>query len=123
MRVLDDHMEIYIVGLIISEPSKYLHEVCQEVLKSFNCTVSPSTICRLLKKFGVTRKKMRQVALQRCKQLRGSFMAQCFLFRHDMFVWIDETGSDARSHIRTFGYSTARYYTNYTPFFESRKEN
>ena len=43
-------------------------------------------ICRLLKKCGITRKKIRRVALQRCEQLRGSFMAQCFLFRRDMFV-------------------------------------
>ena len=64
-------MEIYIVGLIMSEPAKYLHEVCQEVLNH----VSPSTICQ-----------MRQVALQSCEQLQGSFMAQCFLFRRDMFL-------------------------------------
>ena len=32
-------------------------------------------------------------------------MAQCTLFKRDMFVWIDETGSDARDHIRKFGYA------------------
>ena len=32
-------------------------------------------------------------------------MAQRTLFKRDMFVWIDETGSDARDHIRKFGYA------------------
>ena len=105
LRVLNEHKELYIVGLIMCKPSMYLHEVCQEVLNAFSCRVSPSTICRLLKKCGMTRKKIKQVALQRCEQLRGSFMAQCLHFKSNMFVWIDETGSDARNHIRKYGYA------------------
>ena len=34
-----------------------------------------------------TRKKIRQVALQRSRELRGAFMAQCFLLKRDMLVW------------------------------------
>ena len=30
---------------------------------------------------------------------------QCAMFTRDMFVWIDETGSDARDHMRKFGYA------------------
>ena len=32
-------------------------------------------------------------------------MAQCSLLHVDMFVWIDETGSDARNHIQKCGYA------------------
>jgi len=32
-------------------------------------------------------------------------MAQSTLLRRDMFVWVDETGSDAKDHIRRFGYA------------------
>ena len=32
-------------------------------------------------------------------------MAQVLQFDQQFFVWIDETGSDARSHIRKFGYA------------------
>ncbi len=32
-------------------------------------------------------------------------MAQCLLLTADMFVWVDETGSDARDHIRRYGYA------------------
>lgn len=48
---------------------------------------------------------VRQIALQRCYALRGAYMAQSTLFRRDMFVWVDETGSDARDHTRRFGYA------------------
>ena len=32
-------------------------------------------------------------------------MAQVLQFPREYFVWVDETGSDARTHIRRFGYS------------------
>ena len=32
-------------------------------------------------------------------------MAQCFLLSRDKFVWVDESGSDARDHIRKYGYA------------------
>lgn len=31
-------------------------------------------------------------------------MAHCSLISRDKFVWLDETGTDARDHIRTYGY-------------------
>ena len=58
-RSLDEYIELSIIGLVMSRPSVYLNEMCREIL---NCTVSPSTVCRLLKRCGVTRKKIRQVA-------------------------------------------------------------
>ena len=67
--------------------------------------MSPSTVCRLLRSYGFTRKKIRQVASQRCASLRGAFVAQCHLLDVNMFVWIDETGSDARNRIRKYGYA------------------
>ena len=76
----------------------YFSEVYQ-VLQEHSIEVSPPTIYRLLKTYGLTRKKVQQVALQRCYILRGAFMAQCFLFHPNQFVFVDETGSDARSHV------------------------
>ena len=51
------------------------------------------------------RKKIRQVALQRCDLKRGAFMSQALMFSREMFVWVDETGSDARDHVRKYGYA------------------
>ena len=105
LRALDEHSELIIIGLILESPTLYLDEVVQEVKEITSLTVSPPTICRLFKRYGFTRKRVRQIASQRCYPLRGAYMAHCTLFRRDMFVWIDETGSDARDHIRRFGYA------------------
>jgi transposase len=105
LRALDEHSELIIIGLILESPTLYLDEVVQEVKEITSLTVSPPTICRLFKRYGFTRKRVRQIASQRCYPLRGAYMAHCTLFRRDMFVWIDEAGSDARDHIRRFGYA------------------
>ena len=55
--------------------------------------------------YGITCKKIRCIPLQRCDKLRGAFRAQCSNFSFNKFVWIDETGSDARSHARKYGYA------------------
>jgi hypothetical protein len=58
-----------------------------------------------MRRYGITRKRIRQVALQRCNALRGAFIAQCTVFSRNQFVWVDETGSDKRDHIRKCGYA------------------
>ena len=73
LRSLNTHEEIYVVGLILNSPSLYLKEVCRDVGEIFHISVSQPTICRLLRRHGVTRKKIRQVALQRCESLRGAY--------------------------------------------------
>ena len=105
LRSLNQRCELYVVGLIIENPSLYLAEICQHIFDVYALTVSPSTVCRLLKVYGISRKKMRSIALQRCDTLRGAFRAHCSTFNADMFVWVDETGSDSRSHARKYGYA------------------
>ena len=107
LRKLSVHEEIYTVGMVLEDPSMYLSEVCHELEEAMGVVVTPPTICRLLRRYGITQKKIQQVALQRCYTLRGAFMAQCLLFNPDQFVFIDETGSDARDHIRKYGYALA----------------
>lgn len=102
---LSDTRELYVIGVVFENPGLYLGEICQHVKDVLSVDVSPPTLCRLLKRFGITRKKIRQIAKQRCYALRGSFMAHSFLFKRDMFVWVDETGADHRDHIRKFGYA------------------
>ena len=45
------------------------------------------------------------MALQGNDVFRGIFMVHSSLFSRDMFVWLDETGSDGRDHIRKYGYA------------------
>lgn len=93
------------MGLIIANPSLYLAEICQQIRTVLALDVSPSTVCRLLREYGMTPKKIRLIALQRSDTLRGAFRARCSLFSIDQFVWFDETGFDARAHTRKYGYA------------------
>ena len=76
----------------------YLEEIHQEIHDVLNVDVSVSTICWLLQRYGITR-KIRQVAIQNNDALQGAFIAQCCLLNLNMFVWVDETGTDRRDNI------------------------
>lgn len=104
-RSLDEHHELYILGLLMDNPGLYLREICSKVYNITRIRVSEATVCRLLQRHGYTRKKIRQIARQRSEALRGIFMASTFHYPREFFVWLDETGSDCRNQIRTFGYS------------------
>lgn len=100
-RKLDELHEIFIIGLLMDNPGLYLHEMQIKIKE----TVSGATICRVLQRNGYTRKKIIQVARQRCIELRGAFMAQMLMYPREFLVWLDETGSDNRDQIRRFGYA------------------
>ena len=93
------------MAIIHENPCLYLREICQAIYKATGVNVSGSTVCRILRRNGFTRKKVQQIAKQRCIDFRTAFMAQVLQFPRESFVWVDETGSDARTHIRRFGYS------------------
>ena len=76
--------------------------------------VSGSTVCRTLRRLGYTRKKVQQIARQRCQEFRGAFLTQVLQYPRDFFVWVDETGCDLRSNIRRFGYSLLGQSPQYT---------
>ena len=52
-----------------------------------------------------TRKRMQQIAIQRSEILLNQFKAEISMFDPDMLIWVDETGSNRRDTIRTYGYS------------------
>lgn len=103
-RKLDEYHELYIMSLLIDNPGLYLSEICLAIKDATGVIVSGSTVCRVLQRNGYTRKKITQVAKQRCVEYRGAFMAEIIDYPGDFFVWLDETGSDKRDHIRKFGY-------------------
>ena len=95
MRKLSESDDRLIVALIMESPTLYLHEICKEIQQITGKSISESTVCRVLRKHGFTRKKVRMIASQRCEYLRAMFMAEVLLYRRDQFVWIDESGCDA----------------------------
>ncbi len=84
-------------------PELHLSEKVDEISGT---AVSISTLCRLLARHGFTHKK---IALQRRVDFRASFMATASLFRKEMFVWVDETGSNLKDMLRLYGYALVSY--------------
>lgn len=103
-RKLDELHELYIIGLLLVNPGLYLAEISHKIYEATGVRVSGSTLCRILQRNNYTRKKIAHVAKQRCVSYRGAFMAQVMLYPANYYVWLDETGSDHRDHIRKFGY-------------------
>ena len=93
------------MGIVLANPSSYLREICYTVKEATGVEVSGSTVCRVLKRNGFTRKKVQHVAKQRSIEYRAQFVARAMFYDRDTFVWLDETGSDRRKSMRKFGYS------------------
>ena len=104
LRKLDDTHELFILTLVTEYPGIYLSEICHRINQATNVHVSPSTVCRIMHRNGFTRKKILHVAKQRSTALRSAFMANVLCY-NNMFVWIDESGSDRRDQARKFGYA------------------
>ena len=82
----------------------FLDEIQRELYDVTGTVVHVSTICRTVHRLGMTRQKLRYVALQQSMDQRIMFMADISMFEPEMIVWLDETGSDHRNSVRAYGY-------------------
>ena len=89
----------------MDQPAHYLDEIQRKLKRLLLIDVDISTICRFLQKCGFTRLKLRTVALQQDQFLRQQFICDMSAYSTDMFIFIDETGSDNRNTLRKYGYS------------------
>ena len=105
LHALADYEEIYIIGLVLHNPKMELKELHLAIQEEMGAEVSIPTICRLLRRYGMPRKKIQTTALQRNTALRSHFMSEVLLFPKEMFVWVDETGCDRRNYMRKYGYA------------------
>ena len=109
-RTLTQQHEQIVVGLVMEDPAMYLKEMCDKILEITRIPVSASTVCRILHRHGLTRKKIKQTSIQRCALYRGDFMAEIHLYGTSQLVWIDESGCDNKDHIRKYGYALKGLY-------------
>ena len=65
LRSLNQQDELFIIGIILDNPSVYLGEVCRAIEDVCSKNVSPATVFRVIHKHGINRKKLHQVAKQR----------------------------------------------------------
>jgi len=104
-RKLTQPAQLLILQLVIQRPGIYLHEIQRELENLLLYSISLPTICRFLHVSGFTRQKLRNVALQQDAFLREKYRADVSVYSPDMFVFIDETGTDRRNRLRKYGYS------------------
>ena len=104
-RAMDAFEEMSLIQSLLNKPDMYLEELRQELIQISGTDVSVSTICKTLKRLGFSRKKLRQVALQRSEERRQEFMEEMAYLDADMLVWLDECGSTRRNEVRKYGYS------------------
>ena len=104
-RKLDDLHEVFILNMVADNPGLYLSEMTRRIHEATNTAVNCSTLCRLLRRNGHTRKKIVQVAKQRRTDFRALYMAHISHYKKEFLVFVDEMGSDKRDGIRKFGYA------------------
>ena len=104
-RLITPVCAMFILDLVISNPSIYLREIQASMKEFLLIDVSISTIGYFLSSSGFTRQKLRHVALQRDAFERAQYVSDVSLYSTDMFAFIDETGADRRNLLRKYGYS------------------
>ena len=108
---------------MIEHPGIYLHEMQDELFHTTGVEISVSSICRFLNKSGFSRQKMVYTAAQQDKQLRAQFASYVSIYKSDMLVFIDETGSDRRDTLRKKGYSLRNKPPKAQNLFHSNREH
>lgn len=103
-RKLSEPEELILLQLFLRNPGIFLREVQEQLCSVTGKWVNCSTVCRTAKRLGLTRQKIKKVAMQQSDILRAQYMAEIEAFDADMLVFIDETGCDKRNSIRQFGY-------------------
>ena len=104
-RKLNPPLEYMIIHIVLMRPGIYLREVRRDLREETGTEVCLSAICRFLHRNGFTRQRLRIAASQRDGLLRAQFVSDVSLYKPEMLIFLDETGSDRRDCIRKYGYS------------------
>ena len=105
LPAMTEFEELTVLELLLNNPSMYLQEVQEELSRVTGSVYDCATICRTIKRLGMTRKKLGFVAIQRCDIQRARYLSQILDFDPKTLIFIDETGSTRRNEVRKYGYS------------------
>ena len=101
---LSEQEELIVLQLFLDSPGIYLREVQQELQDRTGTWVDCSTICRTAQRLGLTRQKMKKVAIRRSDILRAQYMNEMEAFDPYVLVFVDETGCERCNSKRQYGY-------------------
>jgi transposase len=98
-------LELHLLHCVLMNPGIYLREIEQDLYETTGTEVSPSAICRFFQRVGLSRQKLKLVAKQQDDILRARFSCDVAMYKPEMFIFLDETGSNKRNSLRKYGYS------------------
>ena len=104
-RKMNESILFVILQVVLDHPGVYLREIQAHIEYVTGTRIAASTICKALHDQRFSRKRMQLVARQRDESLRAAYAAEMSLCDPEMFVFLDETGSDRRNALRRCGYS------------------
>ena len=82
--ILHEHKVFVLMQIVLERPIVYLHELQRALAQTTGMFVSEATICRTLKHFGFSRKKMKYTALQRSDLIRAEYQAEIAMYDRSM---------------------------------------
>ena len=95
-RELSEAEETILLDIVFNNPGIYLNEMKSTFEELTGKSVHNSTLCREVRRPGLTRQSIHCIVLQRSEIERAAFKVQIELMDPSFFVWLDEMGCDRR---------------------------
>ena len=105
LRVLDYDDLQYLLLLIEENPDYFLDELLDLLKTNRFISVHFSTILRTLERAGVSRKKLRKIAIERDEFRRAEYVHRMSQYPPEYLGFLDETSKDERTLTRGYGRS------------------
>ena len=86
-KTIHPYKEFLLINAVLSNPVLHLHELQREIELHSGRAVDVSTVLCTLRRFGFSRQKLQQVALQRSEVERLEYMASIQLFDPRMLIF------------------------------------
>lgn len=87
-------------------PWAYQDEMQLYLYDDWGVAVDRSTISRLLKSMGITRKMLKRIAAERDQDCRNGYRLQVSNYSADMLVYVDESAANEHTKDRKWGWSS-----------------
>ena len=102
-RELSEAEEI-LLDIVFNNLGIYLNEIKSTFEELTGQSMHNSTLCREVRRLGLTRQSIHRIVLQRSEIERAAFKVQIELMDPSFFVWLDETGWNRRDSHRRMAY-------------------
>ncbi|KAA8900801.1 hypothetical protein FN846DRAFT_798888, partial [Sphaerosporella brunnea] len=110
-RIYNRQVIEYLHGILRARPDTFLDELQLLLQQNHPIDALPQgyasipTICRILQREGITRKRLSRIARERKQCLRSLYQMNLVGVSREQMVFVDETRKDDRTTYRRYGYS------------------